>query len=180
MTVQFIHTPEIKNIVDVISEVVDNVQAEYDLVSGEKPYFEHGHPLEIINTLKERTIDETLKFKKFPLIALFEDFDMKSPNGVFKASTKLNILFITDTDKNYKAADRYTNSFDAILTPIYTLFKKHLIRQRGIHVNHKTVDHNAIYHLYWGKKGLFGNNANIFEDHIDAIELRDLDVKIYR
>ena len=180
MTVQKIYTPVIENIVNIIGNVVDNVQAEYDLISSEKPYFEHGHPLEIINTLKEKTADDTLKFKKFPLIALFEDFEMESQSGVFKSSTKLNILFITDTDKNYKAADRYTNSFDAILTPIYTLFKKHLLRQKGVHVLHKTIDHNAIYHLYWGKKGLYGNDGNIFDDHIDAIELRGLDVKIYR
>lgn len=180
MTVEKVYTPEIENIVDIISQIVDNVQSEYDLVSGEKPYFEHGHPLEIINTLKEKSADDTLKFKKFPLIALFEDFEMDSQSGVFKAGTKLNILFITDTDRNYKAADRYTNSFNAILTPIYTLFKKHLIRQRGIHVMHKTIDHKAIYHLYWGKKGLYGNDGNIFDDHIDAIELSGLDIKIYR
>lgn len=178
--IEKVYTPEIENIVDVIGDVIGDIQGEYDLVSNEKPYYEHGHPIEIVNTLLEKTENNVLKFKKFPLIALLEDFETESRTGIFKTKAKLNILFITETDPDYKASDRYTNSFDLVLTPIYDLFVKHLKRKRGIHVNHNSIPHNTIYHLYWGKKGLYGNTSNIFNDHIDAIEIKNLDLKVYR
>jgi hypothetical protein len=34
--------------------------------------------------------------------------------------------------------------------------------------------------VYWGKKGLYGVEGNVFDDHIDAIEIKNLDAKIYR
>ena len=178
--IEKVYTSEIINIVDIISDVVGVVRGEYDTAGNEKPYYEHGHPLEIVNTLLEKTENDTLKFKKFPLIALLEDFETEAGTGVFKTNAKLNLLFITDTIGDYKASDRYTNSFDLVLTPIYDLFVKHLKRKRGVHVEHRLIAHNTIYHLYWGKKGLYGNTGNIFNDHIDAIEIKNLDLKVYR
>jgi hypothetical protein len=178
--IEKVHTTEITNIVGIIDDVVSDVRSEYDPTAGEKPYYEHGHPLEIINTLKEKSSSGTLKFKKFPLIALLEDIETENGRGVIKTNAKLNILIITDTSRDYKADDRYDNSFDLVLTPIYNLFVKYLKRKRGIHVDRRTISNSTIYHLYWGKKGLYGNEGNIFDDHIDAIEIKNLDLKLYR
>jgi hypothetical protein len=179
MTVEKVYTAEIQNVIDLISNVVTNVRAEYD-TGLEKPYYQHGHPLEILNTLKEYTANATLKIKKFPLIALLEDFVAESRTGVFQYIAKPDVLIITDTKMEYKASDRYTNSFDAVLTPLYDLFMKYLIKQAGVHVQHKTVPHQRINHLYWGREGLYRNVGNVFNDHIDAIEIKGLNLKIYR
>ena len=180
MTVAKVYDSVITNAVDVIGDIVSDVRAEYDPTNLKAPYYEHGHPLEIVNTLMEKTDNDTLKFEKFPLIALFEDIDSKSKEGVFQYRSKINLIIAVDTDPNYKAGDRYTASFDAILTPIYKLFIKHYLRSRKVHTIHKTVDHEPIYHVYWGKKGLYGVEGNVFNDHIDAIEIKNLDLKIYR
>ena len=180
MAVEKVISESIVNVVDVIGDVVSEIRDEYD-VSGEKPYYLHGHPLEIVNILKERTESGTeLKFKKFPLIVLLEDFDDDGPSGVFANRAKVDILFITNTNKDYKAADRYANSFDLILTPLYKLFVKQMLRKTGVHIDHRKLKGKIINHLYWGKKGLYGNEGNVFDDFVDALEIQKLDLKIYR
>lgn len=169
-------TATITNVVDIIENVVTNTAADY----GSPVYYEHGHPTEIVNTLQEKTQNDSEKFQKFPLIALLEDFETDPAVGVFKTIAKLNILIITDTDKDYKASNRYTESFDKVLTPVYNLFMENLKKQRGVHVEHNNIPVNTIYHLYWGKKGLYGTDGNVFNDHIDAIEIKNMNLKIYR
>lgn len=175
MIIEKVYTTEITNLVDIIGNVVNEVRKEYDPVNSEIPYYEHGHPLEIINTLREKTDTDEYKLKKYPLIALFEDFETETGTGVFAYTAKLNVLFITDTAKEWKATQRYANSFNTILTPIYSLFIKHLKRQKGVHVQHRRIDNNTTYHLYWG-----ATEGNKMNDHIDAIEIKNLDIKIYR
>lgn len=179
MTVTKATSAEIINVVDVVSEIVDSVRTKYD-VSNEKPYFMHGHPLEIINTLKEYTQSSELRLKKFPLIALFEDIDSNSPSGIFASVSKLNVLIITDTSPNYKAAERYTQSFNQVLTPIYDLFISECCASRRILTPKNKIQHERVNHLFWGNKGLYGNTANFFEDTIDAIEIKNLDFKVFR
>ncbi|WP_159522859.1 hypothetical protein [Sunxiuqinia indica] len=176
MTVEYVVNSEVQNIVDLIGLVIDDVRAEYDPENNEKPYYLHGHPLEIVNTLIEKTQDAQYKFKKYPLIALFEDFEAEGPLGLFRSKAKLNIVIMTDSSSSYKATQRYEKSFNTILTPIYDLFLKHLKRRRGLHIDHKSIPHKPINHLYWGKKDV-GNDGI---DFIDAIELKELSIKVYR
>lgn len=171
---------EITNIVDVVGRIVDKVRLEYDPTNNEQPYFMHGHPLEIINTLKEYTSIPSLNSKKFPLIALFEDINDKGAEGLFSNQALLNIVFITDTDKNYKADDRYEKTFNEILTPIFDLFVKHYKSSREVFTVKRSLKPDRINHLFWGRKGLYGNDANFFADAIDAIEIENLDFKVYR
>ena len=164
--------------VDVIADVVDEMRLKYD---GEKPYYLHGHPLEIVNILKERTESGTdLKFKKYPLVVLLEDFDDDGPAGVFANRAKVDLLFITHTNKDYKATDRYTHSFDAVLTPLYNLFIEEMRRKKGVHIDHRNLKGKVVNHLFWGEKGLYGSDGNIFGDFIDCKEIKGLEIKIYR
>jgi hypothetical protein len=178
--IQKCYTPVIVNVVNVIGDIVAAVRAEYDPINGKKPFYEHGHPLEIVNTLRERTNNTTKRIEKFPLIALFEDIDTKSKEGLFEFRSTLNLIIAVDTNPDYKAETRYTESFDEVLTPLYDLFIKHYLKSRKTFSEHRTVFHEPIYHLNWGKKGLYGSESNIFNDHIDAIEIKNLDTKIYR
>ena len=171
---------EITNIVDIVERIVSKVRLEYDPINNEQPYFLHGHPLEIINTLKEYTNIPSLNDKKFPLIALFEDINDKGAEGLFSNQALLNIVFITDTDKNYKAYDRYEKTFNEILTPIFNLFVKHFKSSREVFTVKRSLKPGRVNHLFWGRKGLYGNDANFFADAIDAIEIENLDFKVYR
>lgn len=179
MTASKIHTDTITNVVNILGDIVEKVRLEYD-VSNEKPFYLHGHPLEIISTLQEYTQIASLKLKKFPLIALFEDFEASEKQGLFLTKAKLNVLIITDTLPTYKAAERYTNTFDAVLTPIYDLFIKYCLRSTDIFTPKRKITHTQIKHLYWGKNGLYGNDGNVFNDYVDAIEIKSLEFNVYR
>lgn len=65
MVVKKVYTEEIVNVVDAMSSIVSSVQSKYDSANGEKPYFHHGHPMEIINTLQIYQQSSTLRFKNF-------------------------------------------------------------------------------------------------------------------
>lgn len=160
------------NVKDVISAVVSSMITDY----GSNIVFDHGHPLEIVNTIKQYTESDVLKRDVFPRICLLHDFEEKM---TFEKLVSIDIIIVTDTDKDYTAAERYTNSFDPILTPLYDLFLEKLADSdytgtvEGNYFKHTKIDR-----LYWGKSGLYGNSGNIFNDYIDAIEIKSLELII--
>jgi len=40
------------------------------------------------------------------------------------------------------------------------------------------VPHDKIDRLFWGRSGLYGNEGNIFNDHLDAIEIQNLSLSL--
>ena len=138
--------------------------------------FDHGHPLEIVNRIQAYTESDTLKYEAFPRICLLHDFEEKI---TFETAVSLTIIIVTQTAPEYSAPDRYTYSFDPVLTPLYDRFMKLLAESANI----ATTDNNYFKHtkidrLFWGKNGLYGNQGNIFNDYIDAIEIKDLELII--
>ena len=138
--------------------------------------FDHGHPLEIVNRVKEYSESDTLKFESFPRICLFHDFEEKM---TYQKNVTCTIVIVTDTSPTYTASQRYTYSFDPTLTPLYDLF----IEMLGVADNVETTEGNYFKHtkidrLYWGKNGLYGNSGNVFNDYIDAIEINNLELII--
>jgi len=171
------------NIVDVISDIVTAVRAEYDTVNSpaETPYYMHGAWMEIENTLKEKTeAGNELKFKKYPAIILLEDIDSKGADGIFAFKAKLNIVIATNSTDYYKADDRYTNTFDTVLTPLYKLFMKHALRSLKLHKQNGVIQHEPINRMSLGKSNIYGKDATIPDDYVDAIEIKNFDCKIYR
>lgn len=139
--------------------------------------FHHGHLLEIVNTFKEAVTNVTYRHEMFPAICLLHDFP-EVYNEKDERDVTLNVLILTDTDKKFKAADRYTYSFDAILSPLYEKFKAGLIRSTAIGGNYHP--HTKYDRLYWGREGLYNNTGNLFNDFIDAIEMENLKLRILK
>lgn len=170
---------EAKYIVDIMSAVVDLVRAAYD-VDNLEPFFMYGHPTEIRNTLLEKEKNSTLKFQKYPLIALYQDFEeRRGENMVIDATVSLNMLIATTTKPEYKSADRYIATFKTVLYPIYNILMEKLVSSGYFrNLSCGLVSHTKIDRVYWGKKGLYGNEGNQFTDFIDAIEIQNLDLEI--
>lgn len=137
--------------------------------------YHHGHPLEIINTFKNATHVETLKFEQFPAICLFQDIPEKHSIEEESREASLNLAIITATDPGYTAPQRYDATFDPILIPLYELLISKLSCNDEIQLLPESYDY--FERLYWGKNGLYGNVGNLFNDFIDAIEINNLRVK---
>ena len=155
-------------IVDIIRDVVQQMATEKTC------YYEHGHRIEIINILSMKSANKNLKFEKYPLIALFQDF--KEEVGLSGRDVSLNLAIMTDTRPEWLASERQIETFDKILYPLWDLFVKYLKRSPYIDQNGFTYD--KYDRMYWGKQAANGTESNIFNDTVDAIEIENLKLHI--
>jgi hypothetical protein len=161
--------------------VKGNVTAYNSFTSG-LPYFLYGHILEISNILKEKNKGiGTLKWQKYPLIILQLDVESKY-EGISNSFSYSDItIYICNlTEPTYRASDRLTESFDKVLYPIYEKFITALLRHPAI-VPNQTVDntsHTKVDRFYWGSQDNNNSTANIFDDYLDAIEIKKLELNI--
>lgn len=158
--------------VDIIGDIAEKAIAEFG--SG---YYLYGHPLEIFNILAEKSKSETFKYSKYPLIALYQDFeeDVKQYETIVKGIT---IVIMTETSKTYTAPNRYANTFIPVLQPLYEALIKQI--QRSKYVSSDNYMHTKTDRLYWGKSDEFGNSGNIGNDALDAIVIRNLELKLIK
>jgi hypothetical protein len=157
--------------VDIIKDIADKAIAE--IGSG---YFLYGHPLEIFNTLVEKSQSETFKYSKYPLIALFQDFE-EDTNDTRVIVNNVTIVIMTETSRDYKAGERYTNTFTPTLIPLYNEVIRQIKRSRYVFSNNN-FQHTKIDRLYYGKEDAFGNSGNIGNDALDAVIIKGLNLQI--
>ncbi len=162
------------NVVDIFSEIVSATSYENKSSGGPGVFYQHGHPLEIIETLQEMTQNQDTAKNKYPLIALFQDFPERKGNTE-GTQLKLNFIIAMLTFREFKAAERYAQSFNPFLIPIYELFLNKIAKSGYFRETEPSrIVHTKYDRLYWGRSGLYGNEGNIFNDYIDCIELTDL------
>ncbi|KAF0193984.1 MAG: Uncharacterized protein FD166_3610 [Bacteroidetes bacterium] len=137
----------------------------------------HGHPKEITATLTEMTRNPTASAQKYPLIALFQDFEEDLSGDFLKV--KLQMIIAVMTKNTLSAPDRYAVSFRPFLYPIYGELIKVISRSGYFNEStEKQVKHIKVDRLFWGRNGLYGNEGNIFNDYIDCIEIKDLRLNV--
>lgn len=172
-------------IVDEFSEIVEKVSNELTAtfknidsnISG--VHYLHGHPVEIARTLSEKSQTNEFKFKKYPLIALLQDFPEKKNTIGQESEVSLHIIIVKGTDPNWKADRRYNENFRPFLYPVYIeLLDQIMKHKKFITKSNESIDHTKIDRLFWGVSGEYGNTANIFMDHVDIIEIKDLKLKV--
>ena len=170
---------ESKYIVDLIGEVVEQVRATYEAPAGYatgSPFYLYGHPLEIANTLTEWSKNPNQKFEQFPLIILFQDFEeRKGTHQGENSVVSLNMVICCNTDKHYKSNERYEKTFKTVLYPLYDLFIEALTNSGYFAQTDDLIPHTKIDRVYYGNQA---NTANLFNDFIDAIEIKDLELTI--
>lgn len=173
-------------VVDAIKDVVTKVDiALYNDGLGSKPafphiYYLHGHPLDIVSVLQKKVESPDAKDKRFPLIALFQDFREsigKVPG--YYSEVSLNLAIITISRQEYDSAQRYTNILKPVLYPIYyELLKQVELSTAFTMTQYEAPEHDKYDRLYWGKQGLYGNSGNTFNDYVDAIEIQNLKLRV--
>lgn len=163
-------------IVDEIRAVVAKVNTALTTAGFEHlpVYYMYGHPKEISNRLQVLSNSPTDGHKKFPLVILFTDIMIEHDTPGFYGSARLRMLVANITDPNYISDQRTELNFKPILHPI----KDELIKQISLH-NRFTYEEELRYSetdmYFYGSQA---NDKNIFNDYIDAIELRDIRINI--
>lgn len=164
-------------------DIVEEVQAVVDKTRSAmgkdfELYYMYGHPVEIVTRLQEVTNSPKSKAKKFPLIVLFTDIEVSrnQPVGMF-GNARLNLIIATLTVPTYTAPQRLENNFKPILQPIKEQFINQMERHRQF-TYPQEITYTETERYYWGKAGLYGNTANMFNDYIDCIEINNLSLNI--
>lgn len=163
-------------IVEEMAAVIAKVNTALTAASfGTTPiYYMYGHPMEINNRLVELSNSPTEANKKFPLVILFTDITIDRSLVGFYGSTQLRMLIANFTLPEYISEQRTDINFKPILHPI----KKELINQierHGQFTYENELSYKETDMYYYGSQI---NNQNVFNDRIDAIELRDIKLNI--
>lgn len=173
-------------IVEMFGAAVTKVEAKLlTYLQQENPttvqlHYLYGHPLEIVKTLTEMENPQAYQYKKYPLVALFMDFQESKPRtGRELLTVRLQVIIANQADPEIKAADRYTANFKRILYPIYEELCRQLVASPYFQGANTPV-HTKIDRPFWGKEGLYGNIAHIGTDILDCVELKNLDLVIRR
>lgn len=140
-----------------------------------EPFFMFGHRREISNRLLMKDKDDVFKYQKYPLFALRLPIDEDVLQDVHDVS--LNIAILAFTNKNYRSQERYDNVIDPVLVPLYDEFLEKVQDSFEL-MNIGLPDHQKTDRLFYGVSALEGNEAYIFNDPLDGIELIDLELKL--
>lgn len=175
----FLHR-EFKAIVQKVSDkLTSKLQAFDSKITG--IHYLYGHPLEIVNILKEKSEGGSTKFQRYPLVAFFLDSEVDRTDFQFYGEQRCHLAVIRPCkfDGTEKAEQRDLKNFIPVLTPIYMELLRQ-INYSGVveSSGENSFPHKVTNRYYWGREGLFGNQGNIFDDRVDAIEIEDLKLKI--
>lgn len=147
----------IKNIVSRINQKPQNMET----------YYHFGTIREIVGSLNQLTNSGS---KKYPLIALIEPFQtIVNEDGI---NANIRILIATYTMRNMKSVERLEENYKKILFPIYTDFMDELVKSSGS----STINHTFINHFEMGREALTGYDGTLLNDHVDVLEIRDMNV----
>lgn len=155
-----------------IGAVVQNMK---DIQDG-PPFYMYGHRLEINQRLTKMNADKNRKNKKYPLVALRLDFPEDFAN---EGEVTLNIIILAFSSVGRNAPKRYVEVFSPVLYPLYERFLQELKNSGLFYWSGKQTrpPHMKIDRPYWGTELSENNDAYIFDDPLDGIELIDLKLK---
>lgn len=162
--------------------VVEGTGIVDDTWYGLAPYFMHGHIVEIVQRLKEKDESDKYRFQKYPLIVLVEDYMQRIrpeyEDGIHSEVT-CRVIIMNLSDPDWYASDRYANNFVPVLYPLYVDFMNALIKADWHEAPlNEMIPHNPINRLAWGRQDIYGNEADVGNDHIDAIDIEDLVLRL--
>ncbi|MEI7792658.1 MAG: hypothetical protein WCI57_04210 [Candidatus Berkelbacteria bacterium] len=148
--------------------------------SGIAVFYQFGSPMEIISNLRAMTGDPTQEERKYPLIALFTDYDEEQGRfpGI-ESEVSLNFIIAMLTDSKYSSEERAAINFKPTLYPIFDAFIDSIFLSGYYEVqNQQKMRRRKTDHFSWGKNGLYTIEGNVFEDLIDAIEIQNLQLSV--
>lgn len=146
-----------------------NVATEW---KAEAPYFMDGHLREISNRLAAKDkATGIFKWQKYPLIVLLQN--VKYSNHTFENKrAPISIIIVNKTNPDYITEQRRDKNFTPIIDPIYN----NLINAINDSNLFKIKDRwDSEREYYWGSQIA---DSNIFNDHLDAITIDNLNLEI--
>lgn len=136
-------------------------------------HYEYGHPLEIMETCRQMDKSPTLRYKKYPMVALFTDIrERKGTMGEYSRAT-IDLVVVHHTLPSYKAEERRLKTFMPVIHPIVDELVNQIAESDYfIDSNPNTIERTEIDRYYWGRQAVGGNDQLKGNDFLDATELQ--------
>lgn len=171
-------------VVDYIGGIVAQTSEKVKPVIGSDVFYKFGHIREIANVLQLDSKTEEFRAQKYPAIFLLQDFaERKGTDMEVETEATLQLLIVAGSTKDDRSADRYRKVFKPILYPIYEAFITTLNSDTRLLTAYSGVPHEKVDRpLISGalSEPTTGSNKNLFNDHLDAVEVRKLNLKILK
>lgn len=169
---------------DVFAAVVARVSQTMEALPADpfKVFFDFGHYTEVTKNLTLKDQSPTQQDKRYPLVWLVMDFDeqMGANPADYARIPGVQIIIAVPTTIDYTMQERRDKNFIPTLYPIYAELIKQLAvaPEFGMPGELKLV-HTKTDRPYWGGSDQLGNGtANLFNDFIDAIQIRNLSLNV--
>lgn len=169
---------------DVFAAVVARVSQSMEAlaINPFKVFFDFGHYSEVTKNLTLKDDSVTQQDKKYPLVWLVMDFDeaMGESPADYARLTGVQFIIAVPTTIDYTMGERRDKNFLPFLYPIYAEFIKQLsVAPEFGMPGQLLLKHIKTDRPYWGGSDQLGNGtANLFNDFIDAIQIRNLKLNV--
>ena len=143
------------------------------------PYYEYGHPQEIADILTGKDGHATKKYQKYPLIVFYTDVRIKHGNPTFYGELERQFIsIIGQSVEGYSSKQRYDNVITPILIPLHTSLINKIKSSRYFLGVSPELDYTEVRRPFWGSTSKYGNIKNMFNDHLDAIDMENIKLKL--
>lgn len=160
------------------AELLTQLQAIDPLIEGIN--FMYGHYNDIRERLTTMNKTDVNATKRYPLVALFEDYRIRKRQVGTSGITNLKIIILYPTKKDITREQREAATFQPILYPIYYSILKWLKLSGVFMIYDETkIIHDLIPRPHWGDPGLYQNNAYLLNDVLDGLELSNLELTTF-
>ena len=156
---------------DIVAEVSERLTPKIKSING--VYYEHGHLIEINDTLTQKG-KTSLEFQKYPLIMLLQDFPEVRQDG--HKQLTLRLIITANTRADIKANERYEKVFKPLLVPVYKQLIDSIVWSGKFFWDGDLDNppHTRTDRPFYGVGSENGNVRYIMSDKLDAIEVSEL------
>ena len=166
---------------DVIGSAVEKVDTAIFAKHSFRVFFDFGHYQEVTKNLTVKGKSISQKGERYPLVWLVMDFEERHGlNPDTYADVNLHLIIAMPTNNNYTMEQRRDEVFVPKLYPIYQELLTQISKSKSFGMPKlEMIEHTKIDRPYWGGQDSMGNGTvNLFNDFIDAIEIKNLRLRI--
>lgn len=162
-------------ITDIFEDIVKRVSEKY----GKHVNFQFGDWEYISGVLQTWSSSRDQAKKKYPVICLFSPFPEEKDEINGGSTAVIDFLIAKDTMPEYSNEKRRDVSFKQVLQPIYELFIQEIAKEKRFDPGFTpSIPHTYIENYRYGRIGVNGPDGTPFKDKIDAIDIKNLSIKI--